>query len=134
MPAADEVTVSRAGPLDLGEIVDLLRENEAPRGSLTGHFTREGIDAALRAMPVIIARLDGNLIGVLVSSPIDGVREQPVIAQMLAIHRGGPGAYVYGPICVSDAARGRGVARMLFERLRAELPGREGILFIRSDN
>ena len=47
---------------------------------------------------------------------------------------GEPGAYVYGPICVSDAARGRGVARMLFERLRAELPGREGILFIRSDN
>jgi hypothetical protein len=131
---ADEVVVVRAGERDLSEIVALLNENEAPRGSLTGHFTRERIEASVREMPVMIARLGERLVGVLVSSPIVLVRDRPVLAQMLAVYPGGPDAYVYGPICVAEAARGLGVARMLYERLRAALPGREGILFIRRDN
>jgi hypothetical protein len=131
---ADEVVVARAGERDLGEIVALLNDNEAPRGSLTGHFTRERIDASIREMPVMIARLGGRLVGALVSSPIALVRNRPVLAQMLAVYPGGPNAYVYGPLCVAAAARGLGVARMLYERLRAALPGREGILFIRQDN
>lgn len=119
---------------DLDEIVGLLQANEAPRGSLTGHFTRERIEAAVQAMPVIVARLDGHLVGVLVSAPIEAARDQPVLQQMLEVYRGEPGAYIYGPACVAEAARGHGVARMLFERLKGELPGREGILFIRKDN
>lgn len=130
----DAVVAVRAGERDLSEIVALLNENEAPRGSLTGHFTRERIEASLREMPVIIARLGGRLVGVLVSSPIAMVRDRPVLSEMLAVYPGGPDAYVYGPICVADGARGLGVARILYERLRAALPGREGILFIRQDN
>lgn len=34
----------------------------------------------------------------------------------------------------NEAPRGNGVARMLYERLKSELPGREGILFVRKDN
>jgi len=131
---ADTATVSRATLRDLDEIVGLLQANEAPLGSLTGHFTREGVEAAIRSMPVIVARLDGHLVGVLVSSPIESVRDQPVLRQRLAAYRGEPGAYIYGPVCVAEAARGRGVARMLFESLKGELPGREGVLFVRKDN
>ena len=133
-PTLDAITASRATPRDLDEVVDLLQANEAPRGSLTGHFTREGVEAAIQAMPAIVARLEGRLVGVLLSSQIEASRDQPVVEQMLAAYRGEPDAYVYGPICVAEAARGRGVARTLFERLRAELPGREGILFVRKDN
>ncbi len=126
--------MTRATLSDLDEIVVLLQANEAPRGSLTGHFSRERIEAAIRAMPVIVARLDGRLVGVLVSTPLEAVRGHPVLEQMLAVHRGGPGAYVYGPICVAEAARGHGVMRTLFERLTSELSNREGILFVRKDN
>ncbi|HEX2137773.1 MAG TPA: GNAT family N-acetyltransferase [Microvirga sp.] len=53
---------------------------------------------------------------------------------MLAAYHGSPSAYVYGPICVAEAERGRGLASAMFAELRAQLPGREGVLFIRRDN
>jgi hypothetical protein len=129
-----EVAASRATSNDVNEIVALLQANEAPRGSLTGHFTRPWVEAAVGAMPVIVARLEQRLVGVLVSSPLTVGPDQRVLEGMLAVYRGGPGAYIYGPICVAEAARGCGVAGRLFDRLRAELPGREGILFVRKDN
>jgi hypothetical protein len=130
----NEIAVTLATLRDVDDIVTLLQKNEAPHGSLTGHFTHEGIEAGLKTMPVILARLEGQLVGALVSAPVDSARTRPAVARMLAAYGGGPDAYVYGPICVADAVRGRGVARMLFDRLRSELPGREGILFIRRDN
>jgi predicted GNAT superfamily acetyltransferase len=45
-----------------------------------------------------------------------------------------PDASVYGPICVAEAERGRGLANAMFAALRARLRGREGILFIRRGN
>ena len=54
---------------------------------------------------------------------------------MLRAHPGAaPGTYVYGPVCVAGEARGRGLAAAMFAALRARLPGREGVLFIRHDN
>jgi predicted GNAT family acetyltransferase len=53
---------------------------------------------------------------------------------MLAAYGGAPSAYVYGPICVEGAERGRGRAGAMLAELRARLPGREGVLFIRHDN
>ncbi|WP_229169077.1 GNAT family N-acetyltransferase [Bradyrhizobium altum] len=53
---------------------------------------------------------------------------------MLKVWPGGPGAYVYGPVCVAPDARGLGVLDALYARLRATFPGREAILFIREDN
>jgi hypothetical protein len=126
--------IGLAAPDDVDEIVGLLRANEAPVGSLTGHFTRPWVEAAVRAMPVVVARLEGQLVGVLVSSPLEEAHGHPVLEGMLAAHHAESGAYIYGPICVAEEARGRGVAGRLFERLKAELPGREGILFIRKDN
>jgi len=58
----------------------------------------------------------------------------PVIRAMLDAYPGSPGAYVYGPICVSEEERGKGLAQAMFAELRRLEPGREGILFIRSDN
>ena len=41
---------------------------------------------------------------------------------------------MYGPVCVAEEARGRGLAAAMFAALRARLPGREGMLFIRRGN
>jgi predicted GNAT family acetyltransferase len=43
-------------------------------------------------------------------------------------------AYVYGPVCVAEPERGKRLAERMFAALRARLPGREGVLFIRRDN
>jgi len=129
------VRLSLAGPQDVGDIVDLLQANEAINGgSLTGHFDRPAVMAAIHDMPVVIARAQQRLAGVLLSSLIQATEQPPVIAEMLKTYRGDPAAYLYGPICIDRRERGLGIAEMLFARLKAELPGREGILFIRRDN
>ena len=85
-------------------------------------------------MPVVVARREGRVVGYLVSSPLSANAGVPVVRAMLAAYRGAPGAYVYRPICVEEGERGRGLAGAMFAALRARLPGREGVLFIRRDN
>jgi hypothetical protein len=131
----DGFALRRAGTDDIDDIVALLQANEADRGgSITGHFEREMVAAFLDDMPVIVARRGARLAGVLISSSIAAVGHIPVLAAMLRSYRGGTDAYIYGPICIDERERGRGLADKLFSFLKAALPGREGILFIRGDN
>jgi len=131
----NRVQFSLAGPEDISDIVDLLQANEATNGgSLTGHFDQPAVAAAIRDMPVVIARVQKHLAGVLVSSSKPATAPGPIVAEMLKTYQGGPDAYLYGPICIDRRDRGLGLAEGLFTRLKAELPGREGILFIRRDN
>ena len=58
----------------------------------------------------------------------------PILDGMLQAYPGAPGCYVYGPICVAESERGKGVALAMFQALRSQLPGREGFMFIRADN
>jgi hypothetical protein len=131
----DRLDLRRATPNDIDDIVALLQANEADRGgAITGHFDRATIVDALDDMPVIIARRGERLAGVLISSSIPAIGHMPVIAEMLRTYRGGTDAYVYGPICIDSQERRQGLAEKLFAFLKAALPGREGILFIRGDN
>jgi Acetyltransferase (GNAT) family len=127
--------LGEASAADIVDIVALLQANEASRGgSITGHFDRDMVAAFLADMPVIIARQDDRLAGVLVSSSVAAVGHIPVIAAMLRTYRGGADTYIYGPICIDARDRGRGLAEKLFSSLKTVLPAREGILFIRADN
>jgi predicted GNAT family acetyltransferase len=45
-----------------------------------------------------------------------------------------PDCYLYGPVCVDATERGKRLAGMMFEELRARLPGRPAMTFIRADN
>jgi hypothetical protein len=120
---------------DVDDILALIQANETTRGgAITGHFDRAMIVAFLHDMPVVVARRGTRLAGVLVSSSIEAVGHMPVIAAMLGTWRGAADAYIYGPICIAAVDRGQGLAEKLFGFLKAVLPGREGILFIRADN
>ena len=75
------------------------------------------------------------MVGYLTSASREAYAGVPVVAAMLRAHpAAAPDAYVYGPVCVAEEARGRGLAGAMFAALRARLPGREGVLFIRRDN
>jgi GNAT superfamily N-acetyltransferase len=120
---------------DIDDILALLHANETSRGgTITGHFHRAEIAAAVGGMPVVVARRGKRLAGVLISSSIAAIGEMPVVAAMLRTYRGTTDAYIYGPICIDADARGQGLAGKLLAFLKRALPGREGILFIRSDN
>jgi hypothetical protein len=132
---ADEPLVTRlATAADVADIAALLLANEAPAGPLTGHFDAATVAAALADMPAIVARRGAALAGVVLLGSTTAAAAVPILAAMLAAYRGDADAYLYGPVCVAASERGRGVVERLVAAVKATLPDREGILFIRADN
>lgn len=131
----DTYQIAVATTEDIPGILDLQEHNQLDRGGmLSVRLSREWLEAVMAAMPVMVARRDGRIVGFLVSSTITAMGHVPVIQKTLAVHPAVAGAYLYGPICVAESERGRGIAVRLFDALRRRLPGREGVLFIRGDN
>lgn len=85
-------------------------------------------------MPILVARHQDQVMAFLMTSSKYLHAEVPIIQAMLAAYSGFSKSYVYGPICVAESVRGKGVAQALFAEVKRLLPGREGILFIRCDN
>ena len=120
---------------DIAGILELQERNLRKNGgALSVPLSPEWLQGAIGGMPIIVAHKGDHLIGYAVSSPLTAQSDDPILHAMLAVHPGSPGCYVYGPICVAGSERGNGVARAMFEALRALLPGREGFTFIRADN
>jgi L-amino acid N-acyltransferase YncA len=129
------IEIAVATPDDVPGIIDLQWRNlRGQGGALTVPFSSEWFAAAIADMPIIVARRDGQIVGYLVSSPLAAQAHVPIIQAMMRAYPGAPDAYNYGPICVAESERGRGVAAAMFEELRRRLPAREGITFIRRDN
>ena len=77
-------------------------------------------------MPIVVARRGGQVVGYVVSSPLDDQSDDPILDGMLQAYPGSPGSYVYGPICVAASERGKGVARAMFRGAAAQLPDARG--------
>jgi L-amino acid N-acyltransferase YncA len=130
-----DVQIGKLRTSDIDGVLALQEANQAERGgTLSAQMPRAFFAAALDGMPVIVARRAGRVVGFLVSSPKHPPPEAPVMRAMLRAWPGAGDAYAYGPICVAAEERGRGLAAAMFAALRTLLPGREGVLFIRSDN
>lgn len=127
--------ISRAKREDIDGILALQEMNQPEHGgTLSARLPRAWLETALNDMPLIVARRNGQVVGYLISASRDAVAGVPVIVAMLQAYPGAHDAYVYGPVCVATAERGQRLAEAMFAALRAELPDREGILFIRTDN
>src|SRR5580765_3266454 len=112
---------------DVPGILRLQADNLPDRGGLLSvGFPQAWFETAVDAMPVIVAERDGEVFGYLVSAPFSALAQVPIVQAMLRVYPGSQDGYLYGPICVAEAARGRGLALALFAALRAQLPGREG--------
>ena len=103
-------------------------------GGLSVSLPRSQILAMMEAMPLIVARRQGRVIGFLMTSTRAMNADIPIINAMLAAHDHQDDAYVYGPICVAADERGQGIAQAMFAALRRLQPGREGVLSVRRDN
>ena len=132
---APGVDVGTATERDVDGILELQAANQPDRGGLlSAELPRSRVTEIMRAMPLIVARRNGRIVGFLMSSPRGMNDDVPVIRAMLDAYPGTTDAYVYGPICVSEEERGKGLAQVMSAELRRREPGREGVLFIRRDN
>jgi hypothetical protein len=82
---------------------------------------------------IVVAMNGPKLVGALLTSERAQASTPPVVA-MLEAWPGSAGAYVYGPVCVDQAARGLGVLEAMYAHVVALLPGREAVLFINAGN
>lgn len=120
---------------DAERISALLMANSLDRGgTLYGDWSVAVVTACIAAGQLIIVAVDGPLLcGVLFTSEKAGASAPPVMA-MLRAWPGAADAYVYGPVCINEAARGQGVLEALCAELAARRPGREAVLFIKATN
>jgi L-amino acid N-acyltransferase YncA len=132
---ADGCDVRIATLSDIPDILALQEANLASNGgSLSAAFPADWFEMVIREMPVMIARRDGALVGYLVASSREHARGQPLTAAKFAAYPGAADAYNAGPLCIAAVERGRGLAQLLMEAQRRNLPGREGVAFVRFDN
>jgi predicted GNAT superfamily acetyltransferase len=130
-----ELQIGLATSNDLDGILDLQERNLRNNGgALSVPLSRAWLVAAIGGMPIVVARRDGRVVGYVVSSSLADQADDAILNGMLKAYPGSSGSYVYGPICVAESERGKGIARTMFNALRAALPGREGFTFIRADN
>ena len=133
--ATDEVSIGRATPADLDGILELQAANQLERGGmLSASLPSSRVAEMIARGPLIVARRSGRVVAFLMTSARDTDNHVPIVRAMLDAYPGSADAYIYGPICVEEAERGRGLAQAMFAELRRREPGREAILFIRRDN
>src|SRR5215203_2399566 len=127
--------ISVATAEDIPDILALQSANQVSRGgALSVEFSAQWFEQALKDMPVVIARRDGQLVGFLVSSSQAATRHLALPEAKYRAYPAGPEAYNSGPLCIAASERGRGLVSKLFGAQHSLLPGREGVAFIRREN
>ena len=129
------VNIGRATEADLHGIMELQAANQPELGGmLSATLSRSRVAEMMLGGPLIVARRSGRVVAFLMNSTREMNDDVPIIRAMLDAYPGTADAYVYGPICVKEEERGKGLAQAMFTELRRLERGREGILFIRRDN
>jgi len=130
-----DLAIEVATRADIPGILDLQDRNLSEHGgNLSIGWSADWFEKAIPDMPIIVARSGGRVVGYLVSTPQSAQAQNPIVQAMLAVYRPSADAYIYGPICVEEEQRKRGVAALMFQHVRMRLPCRDGLTFIRGDN
>lgn len=130
-----EFQISVATQDDVNGLLSLQQANLASNGgTLSAALCEEKLTTMIQEMPLIIAKKESKIVGFLMTSNLNRNADIPIVKSMLNAYKGNKDAYLYGPVCVSIDERGKGLAGMMFDELRNNLPNRQGILFIRDDN
>jgi hypothetical protein len=120
---------------DAEPISALLMANAPDRGgALTGDWPIGVVTKWIESGALVVVAMEGpKLAGALLTSERAQASAPPVVA-MLKAWPGSTDAFVYGPVCVDQAARGLGVLEAMYAHATALLPGREAVLFINASN
>jgi predicted GNAT family acetyltransferase len=128
--------IALATPDDIPGILALQEPNlvETVGGGISVRQTAEWFERTMREMPLVVARRGGKIVGYVVATSLAAKSHVAIVQAMLQQFPAPPNCYSYGPVCVAESERGKGLAGAMFERLRAQLPGRPAMTFVRADN
>lgn len=124
-----------AGPEDIGGILALQDENLLENGGLLSvRLTAEWFTKAIAERFITAARREGQLIAYAVGTPLSWQTHIPIIRDMMRAFPVPDECYVYGPVCIAAAHRGRGLAQRMLSTTHAGMGGRPCRTFVRDDN
>ena len=122
-------------PDDVPGILTLQEANLPHKGgTLSVRLSADWFQRAILEKSLIVYRREGAVVGYVLGASLAAWGNVPIIQAMLSAFPPRPDFYLYGPVCVAETERGKGLAGAMFEELKARLPGRAGMLFVRSDN
>jgi L-amino acid N-acyltransferase YncA len=120
---------------DIPAIVEMQEQNlHENGGGLSVGQTADWFRRTMSEMPIVVARRDSVVVGYALATSIAAKSHVGIVQTMLRAFPAPPNCYLYGPVCVAESERGNGLAGMLYQEMRARLPGRRAMSFVRSDN
>jgi L-amino acid N-acyltransferase YncA len=103
-------------------------------GGLSVRQTADWFERTMLEMPIVVARREGVVVGYALATTIQAKSHVGIVQTMLRTFPAPPNCYLYGPVCVAESERGKGLAAMMYHEMRKRLPGRTAMSFVRSDN
>jgi L-amino acid N-acyltransferase YncA len=133
MTADEEIILGTSE--DIPGVLTLQEANLAHNGgNLSVSFSADWFQRAIGEKSLVVCRREGKIIGYVLGTSFGLKDPVAIIQSMLRAFPAPADCYLYGPICVAEAERGKGLASAMFKKLRAHLSGRPAMLFVRADN
>ncbi len=127
--------ISLATPDDIPGILAVQEPNLPDGGgSLSVRQTADWFKHAVLEKSVVVGRRDGEVVGYVLGTSLAAKAHIAIIQAMLRTFPASPGCYLYGPVCVAETERGKGLAGALFKELQSHMQGRSAMTFVRADN
>jgi predicted N-acetyltransferase YhbS len=111
--------ISLATPNDIPGILTLQEPNLPDSGgSLSVRQTADWFKNAILEKSVVAGRRNGKVVGYVLGTSLAAKARVGIIQTMLRTFPPPPDCYLYGPVCVAETERGKGLAGALFDVLR----------------
>jgi L-amino acid N-acyltransferase YncA len=132
---ASGYAISLATPDDIPGILSLQEPNLPDSGgSLSVRLTEDWFKQAVAAKSVVVGRSNDRVVGYVLGTSLAAKAHVAIIQAMLRAFPPPSNCYLYGPVCVAETERGKGLASALFKELQTHMDGRPAMTFIKADN
>ena len=130
-----DYAISLATPDDIPGILALQEPNLPDRGGkLSVRLSEDWFKQAVADKSVVIGRRNDKVVGYVLGTSLAAKAHVPIIQAMLRAFPPPPNCYLYGPVCVAETERGKGLAGAMFKGLQTYMDGRPAMTFVTADN
>jgi L-amino acid N-acyltransferase YncA len=132
---ASDCAISLATPDDIPGILALQEPNLPDSGgSLSVRLTEDWFKQAVADKSVVVGRRSDKVVGYVLGTSLAAKAHVPIIQAMLRAFPPPPNCYLYGPVCVAETERGKGLSGAMFKELQIHMNGRPAMTFVTADN